>query len=198
MKIIDIDTLIGAYENGFFPMAENAEDKNFYWVEPENRGIIPLDEFHIPKRLKRIVNQKVFEVTVNQDFNEVVRQCAEKTKNRKNTWINETIKELYGELHKRGFAHSVECRKDGELVGGLYGVHIKSAFFGESMFSRMTNASKIALVHLVERLKKNKFKLLDAQFMNEHLKQFGAIEIPQKEYIKILKNALGQNTQFNA
>ena len=193
---INVDTLLNAYANGIFPMAENADDETFYWVEPKTRGVIPLEEFHAPKRLIRLVKQNVFEVTFNTDFNEVLNQCAAKTLDRKDTWINQTIKDIYRELHKNGFAHSVECRIEGELVGGLYGVHLQSAFFGESMFSRYTNASKVALVYLVERLKTQKFKLLDAQFINEHLKQFGAIEIDQQEYLKQLKIALNHNTSF--
>lgn len=196
MEKLNVDSLLDAYANGIFPMAENAEDKGFYWVEPENRGIIPLDKFHIPKRLERTVKQNIFDITINTEFNEVVRLCSEKTNNRKSTWINKSITDMYREMHKNGHAHSVECRIEGKLVGGLYGVQLQSAFFGESMFSRHNNASKVALVHLVERLKNNGFILLDTQFINEHLKQFGAIEIPQKEYLKILKIALRKNTKF--
>ena len=193
---INVDTLLNAYANGIFPMAENAQDKTFYWVEPKTRGVIPLETFHVPKRLRRIVKQNLFDITVNTDFNEVLNQCAARTLDRKDTWINQTIKDIYGELHKNGFAHSVECRIDGELVGGLYGVHLQSAFFGESMFSRYTNASKVALVYLVERLRTQQFMLLDAQFMNEHLKQFGAVEIDQQEYLKQLRIALNVNATF--
>ncbi|WP_406853405.1 leucyl/phenylalanyl-tRNA--protein transferase [Brevundimonas sp. BH3] len=171
-------------------MGEARDDPRVFLVEPDQRGIFPLDGFHIPTRLKRTVRGEPFDIRVNTAFLSVVDACASPAKGREDTWINGPIRRLYGELHALGHAHSVECWKDEVLVGGLYGVTLGSAFFGESMFSRMTDASKVALVHLVARLKRGGFTLLDAQFITEHLMQFGAQEIPQSTYLRKLGPAL--------
>ena len=188
--------LLDAYASGLFPMAEDREDPRLYWVDPDTRGIIPIEGFHIPRRLRRTVRQDPFAVTVDQDFRAVIEACAEAAPGRRSTWINEEIVHVYTELHRLGAAHSVECRRDGELVGGLYGVSLKSAFFGESMFSRATDASKVALVHLVARLKAGGYRLLDAQFVTDHLTQFGIREIPRTAYHRLLGRALGRNGNF--
>ena len=197
MMEVTPEVLLRAYACGIFPMSESADDPGLFWVAPELRGIIPLDDFHVPKRLKRTVRQNKFEITVNRAFNEVVGLCAEETDLRHETWINNRIRELYCELHKMGHAHSVEARLDGTLVGGLYGVSLGGAFFGESMFSRARDASKVALVHLVERMKNRGFELLDTQFNTEHLAQFGAIEIPRSEYEELLQAAIEKHVIFD-
>ncbi len=188
--------LLKAYACGIFPMAESADDPGLFWVEPEKRGIIPLDSFHIPKRLARTVRQNRFEIRFDSDFGAVIDACAEAAPARNTTWINGRIKRLYGELFELGHCHSVEAWMDGELVGGLYGVKLGAAFFGESMFSRVTDASKVALVHLVERLRAKDFKLLDTQFTTEHLIKFGAIDVPRAEYEILLQNALNHEAEF--
>jgi leucyl/phenylalanyl-tRNA--protein transferase len=184
------DILLRAYSVGLFPMAEAADDPDIFWVEPEVRGIIPLDEFHVSKSLRKTMRQSRMSIRVNTAFEAVMAGCAEAAPDRPSTWINSTIRQLYAELHRMGHAHSVEAFEDDELVGGLYGVSMGAAFFGESMFSRRTNASKICLVHLVERLRERQFRLLDTQFTTEHLKTFGAIDIPKDEYLDILRDAL--------
>jgi leucyl/phenylalanyl-tRNA--protein transferase len=182
--------LLAAYSNGYFPMADTADSPILHWMYPEMRGILPLDTFHTPKSLARFIKKHPFTITTDKAFPDVIRACAEVTKERDETWINEKIVKLYCELWENGFAHSVECWQDSVLVGGLYGVSIGGAFFGESMFSRVSNASKVALVHLVELLKNAGYTLLDAQFTNEHLKQFGIVEIPRKDYLEKLEKAL--------
>lgn len=184
------DILLRAYSIGLFPMAESSDDPEIFWVEPEMRGILPLDGFHISKSLTKTVRKRPFDIRFDTAFERVITYCAEPAEDRPSTWINTTIRKLYTELHRMGHAHSVEAWEDEELVGGLYGVSLGSAFFGESMFSRRTNASKICLVHLVERLKAKGFTLLDTQFTTEHLKTFGAIDIPKDEYLKLLKKAV--------
>ncbi|SOE17267.1 leucyl/phenylalanyl-tRNA--protein transferase [Hoeflea halophila] len=184
------DLLLRAYASGLFPMADSADDPDLFWVEPEVRGLLPLDGFHVPKRLARTVRQAPFEIRINTAFETVVAACAESVENRPSTWINSTITELYSELHRLNHAHSVEAWRDGKLVGGLYGVSLRRAFFGESMFSRATDASKICLVHLVERLCARGFVLLDTQFTTEHLKRFGAIDVPREDYVDLLAEAL--------
>nr|WP_290129044.1 leucyl/phenylalanyl-tRNA--protein transferase [Hoeflea alexandrii] len=189
--------MLRAYASGLFPMADSADDPDLFWVEPELRGVLPLDAFHIPRRLARTVRQAPFEIRFNTAFDQVVAACAESVENRPSTWINSTITELYGKLHRLNHAHSVEAWLDGELVGGLYGVSLRRAFFGESMFSRATDASKICLVHLVEKLRKRGFVLLDTQFTTEHLKRFGAIDIPRDDYSGMLAEALeGRDLPF--
>ena len=184
------DILLRAYSIGLFPMAESSDDPEIFWVEPEMRGILPLDGFHISKSLAKTVRKRPFDIRFDTAFERVITYCAEPAEDRPSTWINTTIRKLYTELHRMGHAHSAEAWEDEELVGGLYGVSLGSAFFGESMFSRRTNASKICLVHLVERLRAKGFTLLDTQFTTEHLKTFGAIDIPKDEYLKLLKKAV--------
>ena len=189
--------LLKAYSVGLFPMAEDAADPTLYWVEPEMRGIIPLDMFHVPRSLAKLVRQGRFHITINAGFNAVMRACAEPAPGRGRTWINRTILDLYGDLHRMGHAHSVEAWDDDQLVGGLYGVTLGRAFFGESMFSRVRDASKVCLVHLVERLKGRGFILLDTQFTTEHLKRFGAVDIPRADYEQMLAEALIGEAAFD-
>ena len=192
------ELLLKAYSVGLFPMAESADDPALFWVDPERRGIMPLDAFHVPRSLRKTVRKGEFQVSCDTDFVGVVRACAEPTANRPSTWINEEIVRLYAALHRMGNAHSVECRRDGALVGGLYGVALGGAFFGESRFSRATDASKVALVHLVARLKRGGFLLLDAQFITAHLARFGALEVPRAKYRRQLATALAQPARFPA
>ena len=196
MTTITPKILLQAYTVGIFPMAEAAEDNALYWVEPDERGIIPLRGLRISQSLRKQVRKQSFEIRIDSAFSEVIEACAAKTKNRKSTWINERICKLYTQLHKMGHCHSVECWQDGNLVGGLYGVKIGAAFFGESMFSRVTNASKVALVHLVARLNAGGFQLLDAQFMNPHLKTLGAIVISKADYNELLPSAIEASADF--
>lgn len=187
------DILLRAYSIGLFPMAESADDPEIFWVEPEVRGVLPLDDFHISRSLAKVIRKRPFDIRVNTAFDRVIDLCAEAADDRPNTWINATIRLLYSELHRMGHAHSVEAWEGEELVGGLYGVSLGSAFFGESMFSRRTNASKICLVHLVEHLKTKNFTLLDTQFTTEHLKTFGAIDVPKEDYLEMLKEAVSSS-----
>ena len=196
MTTITPQILLKAYAAGIFPMAESAEDTALYWVEPDERGIIPLRGLRISHSLRKQVRKQIFEIRIDTVFPEVIEACAAKTKNRKSTWINARICKLYSQLHKMGHCHSVECWKDGKLVGGLYGVKIGAAFFGESMFSRATDASKVALVHLVARLNAGGFQLLDAQFMNPHLKTLGAIVISKADYRELLPPAIDASADF--
>jgi len=192
------DLLLRAYAVGIFPMAESAEDDEVFWVDPEQRGILPLDGFHLPRRLKRTLRSGDFEIRCDTAFEEVVRACAEPTEDRPKTWINDEIVRLYLALFRRGSAHSVEAWHGDELIGGLYGVQLKAAFFGESMFSRATDASKVALAHLVARLKLGGFRLLDTQFVTSHLEQFGALEISRADYHARLTEALTADAHFPA
>jgi len=195
MKITP-QVLLKAYACGLFPMAESADDPTLYWIEPDQRGVIPLDTFHVPRSLSKIIRKGVFDVRVDTDFDGVISGCAELTSERRETWINQPIRELYGELFHMGFCHTVECWKDGALMGGLYGIHIGGAFFGESMFSRIPDASKVALVHLRNRLKAGGFTLLDTQFVTDHLRKFGAHEVPRAEYNELLQDALQVDSDF--
>ncbi len=190
MEMIDPDILLRAYAYGVFPMGGSAASDKLYWVDPEERGVLPLEGFHIPKRLQRTVRRDPFVVTVDTCFRRVMEACATETDERKGTWINEAILDAYTILHERGAAHSVECWQGDDLVGGLYGVSLGRAYFGESMFSRVRDASKVALVHLVGRLIAGGFTLLDTQFVTEHLAQFGAVEIPRDIYKALLNDAL--------
>ena len=190
------ELVLRAYALGIFPMAESREDPEVHWIDPESRGILPLDAFHIPRKLRRRVRRGDFDVRCDTDFLSVIRGCAAQAVNRPDTWINDTIEHLYSELHAMGFAHSVECWQNGQLVGGLYGVSLGAAFFGESMFSQETDASKVALVHLVARLIKGGYKLLDTQFTTPHLIQFGAMEIPRAEYRDWLAKAVPRQATF--
>jgi leucyl/phenylalanyl-tRNA--protein transferase len=188
--------LLAAYAAGIFPMAEDADSPVIHWVEPRQRGIIPLDRFHVPRRLRRTFRQRPFEIAVDTDFDSVIRACAEPTPSRPRTWLNEELIELYVEVHRLGFAHSVECRRDGRLVGGLYGISLHAAFFGESMFTRERDASKLALVELVGRLRHAGYRLLDAQFLTDHLGRFGAVELPRRAYAALLARALAAEARM--
>lgn len=184
------DELLHCYATGVFPMGEARDDPRIFLVEPEQRGVIPLNAFHIPTRLRRTVRSETFTVRVNTAFDAVVDACAASSAGREDSWINAPIRRLYVALNARGQAHSIECWQDERLVGGLYGVTLGGAFFGESMFSLERDASKVALVHLVARLKRGGWRLLDTQFLTTHLAQFGAVETPQADYLKQLKPAL--------
>jgi len=186
------EILLRAYAEGLFPMAERRGDPTLYWVSPEKRGIIPLDGFYVPHRLARTVRSGQFVVTADQAFRDVMQACAAPAPGREETWINGEILRLYTALHAGGHAHSIECWQAGELVGGLYGVRLGAAFFGESMFSRARDASKVALVHLVKGLRRGGFVLLDTQFITAHLARFGAIEIAREQYLLKLADALGR------
>lgn len=190
--------LLKAYGCGIFPMAESADDPGLYWIEPERRGVLPLDRFHVPRRLARTIRQDRYEIRVDTAFEAVIDGCADPAPHRARTWINSRIRQLYSDLHRMGHAHSVEAWSDGELVGGLYGVRLAGAFFGESMFSRARDASKVALAHLVARLIAGGFVLLDAQFITEHLTQFGAVEISRRQYQLRLEQALTVHADFSA
>ena len=185
--------LLQAYSAGVFPMADGRKDDELFWVDPENRGIIPLDKFHVPRSLAKTVRKDIFEVRTDTAFRDVVKACSKPARGRETTWISERIETLYTDLYERGFAHSVECWQDGRLAGGLYGVSLGGAFFGESMFHVVTDASKVALVHLVARLRRGRFSLLDTQFITSHLRQFGTVEIPRAEYHARLRSALIQH-----
>ena len=184
------ELVLRAYRQGLFPMAETRRSDRLYWLDPERRGVLPLDRFHLPRRLRRTVLSDAFAVTVDQDFSATIGCCAAPAPGRHETWINPEILHLFTELHRMGHAHSVECRRDGSLVGGLYGVAIGGVFFGESMFSLCRDASKVALVHLVARLRLGGFRLLDTQFLTGHLAQFGAEEVSRDEYRQALVLAL--------
>lgn len=191
------EQLLDCYRRGVFPMADAADDPRLFLVDPDHRGVIPLGrEFHVPKRLARTVRQDVFEVRTNTAFTQVVALCAAPALNRKATWINTPIINLYSALSRMGHAHSVECWRDGQLVGGLYGVSLGGAFFGESMFSRARDASKVALVHLVARLIYGGFSLLDTQFRTDHLDQFGVVEVPRARFKTKLDAALKLTADF--
>lgn len=190
-KILDPHFLLMAYRNGYFPMADSKEGE-IAWYSPERRGIIELENFVVPRSLRRVVRQEIYELRINAAFEETIRACAD----REETWISEEIVQCYQELHRQGYAHSVETWQDGHLVGGLYGVALGGAFFGESMFSRKPDASKVALVALVRRLKERGFVLLDTQFVTEHLSRYGAVEIARQDYLNRLQNALVLTVSF--
>jgi len=196
MLEITPELLLQAYRIGVFPMGERRDDPRLYWLDPRLRAVLPLDGFHLPKRLARTVRNGLFEVSADTAFTDTMRACAEPRPGHPESWINDPILDLYGELFARGHAHSIECRRNGGLVGGLYGVSVGAAFFGESMFSRERDASKVALVHLVARLIKGGFRLLDCQFMTEHLRSFGAIEIPRDDFRALLAEAVEQTATF--
>jgi leucyl/phenylalanyl-tRNA--protein transferase len=190
------ELLLRAYAAGIFPMAESAGSDELHWYDPTMRGILPLDRFHVPRSLRKTVRRSPFEVRTDTAFRAVVEACGAPAPERESTWINGRIVDLYTELFRRGFAHSVECWREGRLVGGLYGVSLGGAFFGESMFSRETDASKVALVHLVARLVAGGYELLDTQFVTGHLGRFGAVEIPRREYRTRLARALQRTVRF--
>lgn len=191
---LDPQQLLYAYAQGIFPMAH--EDGEIYWYDPDPRAILPLEGFHVPRRLARTVRQEPFDIRVDKAFREVIEACAAPAPGRESTWISDGIIEAYNRLHSLGFAHSVEAWQDGRLVGGLYGVAINSFFAGESMFSRERDASKVTLVHLVERLQERGFLLLDIQFLTDHFRQFGAVEIARREYRALLARALAKENAF--
>ncbi|WP_312166224.1 leucyl/phenylalanyl-tRNA--protein transferase [Phenylobacterium sp.] len=196
MKRFGPRELLQCYARGVFPMADAREDDRVFLIDPEKRGIVPLDSFHVSRRLARTVRGDPFEIRIDTAFRQVVVECAAPKPGRTETWINGVIEDLYAQLFEMGHAHSVECWADGELVGGLYGVSLGAAFFGESMFSRRTDASKVAMVHLVARLLADGFQLLDAQFITDHLTTFGAVEVPRAEYHRRLARALEAQADF--
>lgn len=181
--------LLACYARGVFPMADSRADPRIFLLDPDERGILPLDDFHVPRRLRRTIRQDVYRVTVDRAFADVVAGCAAPAPGRDDTWINPRIVRLYTELHRRGDAHSIEVWRGSQLVGGLYGVRLGAAFFGESMFSRARDASKVGLAHLAARLRAGGFELLDAQFITEHLRQFGAREVSRTDYHELLDSA---------
>ncbi len=197
MQRFDANILLDCYRRGVFPMAESREDNNIFLVDPDLRGIIPLSGMHVSKSLRKVVRRGEFDVTFDACFETVISECARETQDRQETWINGGIDFLYNQLHQMGHAHSVETWQDGKLVGGLYGVSVGGAFFGESMFSRATNASKVALYHLVERLNARNYVLLDTQFMTDHLRSLGGQEIIRAEFQDLLQEALKVKTSFH-
>lgn len=196
MLPLTADVLLRAYATGIFPMARNRHDSRLYWVDPDQRGVIPLDAFHVPRSLRKVLKQDLFEVRVDTAFEKVIRLCGTPTPDRPDTWINDEIIRLFTELHQLGLAHSVETWHGGDLLGGLYGLSLGGAFFGESMFSRATDASKVALVHLVARLRHGGYMLLDTQFVTDHLERFGTIEIPRHQYLRLLARAIDHKAEF--
>ena len=191
-----VEDLIACYARGVFPMADARDDDEIFLIDPEERGVIPLDAFHVPRRLARTLRSDRFQVRINADFEAVLDACAEARPNRPETWISTPIKGLYMELYRRGFAHSVEAWQDGQFAGGLYGVSLGAAFFGESMVSFARDASKVALAHLVARLKAGQYRLLDAQFMTDHLSQFGGVTLSRTQYRKRLSAAIASDSDF--
>ena len=193
---IPINSVIEAYKQGMFPMAETYSSKEIYWIEPKKRGVFLFNNIKIPKKFKKFLKKNNFQIAIDNNFEQVINNCAKLNSSRKDTWINSTIKKIYIEMYNNGLAHSVECYLNKELVGGLYGIKIGRIFFGESMFSFVSNASKVTLVHLLERLKIGGFKILDTQFINEHLKQFGAIEVSNKEFKNIIEKNVDKKANF--
>lgn len=187
---ISPDLLLRAYASGVFPMAEDADDPEVFWVRPQKRGIIPLDRYHVPRSLRKVIRQHRFDIRLDTDFDGVIEGCASGTGKRARTWINQPIREVYAALFQRGHCHTVEAWREGQLVGGLYGVTLGRAFFGESMFSREADASKVCLIYLIEHLIERGFVLLDTQFTTPHLERFGAIEVPRIRYEQLLEEAL--------
>ncbi len=196
MQTLTPDLLLYAYASGLFPMANDRDDPSIYWIEPRRRGILPLDEFHASKSLRKVIRQGRFEIMVDQMFPAVIDACAGPAPDRPRTWLNDELIRLYVELFGRGYAHSVETWREGRLVGGLYGVALGAAFFGESMFSRERDASKVALAALIDILRAGGFQLLDTQFITDHLRQFGTVEVSRTAYQRLLKRALQQPAVF--
>ena len=190
------EILLQAYAAGIFPMAEDADDPGLFWLEPQHRGTIPLDGVHVPRRLARTVRSDIFEIRIDSDFDAVVTQCAAPAPDRDRTWINQRIRQLYGTLFDRGHCHTVEAWRDGRLVGGLYGVRLGGAFFGESMFHIERDASKVAFIHLAARLRAGGFALLDAQFVTDHLARFGAVEMARRDYKRALAGAIATEADW--
>ncbi len=194
MNPLTADDLVYGYVNGIFPMAD--ADGTLYWYSPDPRAIIPIDTYKPSKSLRPVLNKRQFEIRIDYDFEGVMRQCAAPRSQEDGTWISENIIKAYTDLHRLGMAHSVEAYEHGQLVGGLYGVSIGAAFFGESMFHRVSNASKVAFHALIELLRERDFRLLDTQFMNDNVRRFGAVEIPKLEYVGRLRQAIAVKTRF--
>lgn len=190
------EELLQCYRRGVFPMADSRDDPRLFLVDPDVRGVLPLDRFHVSKSLRKTIARNIFDVRTDTAFARVLELCAAEAPDRPSTWINTPIFNLYAALHRLGFAHSVECWQEGDLVGGLYGVSLKGAFFGESMFSRRTDASKVALAHLVARLKRGGYRLLDTQFVTPHLRQFGVEEVDRATFLDLLEAALQVGADF--
>lgn len=190
MQVLTSELLLCAYASGLFPMANDRHDPTIHWIEPRRRGVLPLDGFHVPRSLRKLIRQNRFEIRTDRDFRQVITACAASRPERPRTWLNDELIELYCELHELGYTHSVESWLDGRLVGGLYGVSLGAAFFGESMFSHARDASKVALVSLVDRLRAGGYRLLDTQFVTDHLRQFGATELSRAAYRARLREAL--------
>jgi len=197
MRPLTPEMLLSAYCQGAFPMGRDRDDPDLVWLSPEMRGVLPLSGLHVSRSLKKTLRKPPFDVTADTDFAGVVAACAAPAPGREDTWITPRIADLYTRLHEMGFAHAIECRKEGELVGGLYGISIGAAFFGESMFSRRTDASKVALVHLAARLRAGGYTLLDTQFITPHLSTFGAVEIPRSLYLRRLALAIRGEADFH-
>ena len=197
MPDVTPEVLLRAYKAGIFPMSESCDDPDIFWVDPRVRGILPVENFHVPRRLKRTVRSERFEITINMEFKSIMEGCAASVGNRPKTWINGQIIELYTALHDMGFAHSIECWRNGLLSGGLYGIALGGVFFGESMFSRERDSSKVALVHLIARMRAGNFMFVDTQFISKHLSKFGAIEISRSRYQSLLKQAISIKSNFN-
>jgi leucyl/phenylalanyl-tRNA--protein transferase len=191
---LDPDLVLRAYAMGVFPMAEHRDEASVFWVEPRQRAILPIDGFHRSRSLRKTLTSGRFRVTADAAFEQVIALCAESADDRPDTWINPAIERVFGELHRRGFAHSVECWDGEQLVGGLYGLALGRAFFGESMVSRARDASKVAIAALVARLRLGGFTLLDCQFMTEHLASLGAVEVPRETYLSLLSDSLGEGS----
>jgi len=194
--ILTTELLLEAYKQGLFPMAYSSGSPYIHWICPEMRGQISIEDIHIPRSLKKTLRKKPYEIRIDTAFEDVIKACAKPEADRPETWINDPIIKAYCQLHKDGYGHSIECRQDGKLVGGLYGLAIGGAFFGESMFSKERDASKVALIHLVARLWKGGFTLLDTQFVNDHLQQFGVHEITHRDYLRQLKPAVKKQADF--
>ncbi len=200
MHPLDPDLLLRAYAAGIFPMADGRDAADLFWVEPKRRGVLPLDAFHLPRSLAKLLRQERFELSADRAFDAVMQACAAPGpgRGRQESWINGPILDGYSQLHRLGFAHSIECWQDGALAGGLYGVKLGAAFFGESMFTRVRDASKVALAHLIARLRAGGFRLLDTQFLTDHLARFGAVEVPRAAYRASLDSALSVDGNFFA
>jgi leucyl/phenylalanyl-tRNA--protein transferase len=196
MQVLSPELLLCAYASGLFPMANDRCDPTIHWIEPRRRGILPLEAFHVPRSLRKVIRQARFEIRVDSAFSEVIEACAASRPERPRTWLNDELIEMYCTLHERGFAHSVEAWAEGRLAGGVYGVSLGAAFFGESMFTRRRDASKIALVDLVERLRAGGYRLLDTQFVTDHLRRFGAIEVSRPAYRALLRDAIETPATF--
>jgi len=196
MQVLSPEILLCAYASGVFPMANDRHDPNIHWIEPKRRGILPLDRLHVPRSLRKVIRQGRFAVKVDSAFPQVIASCAEARPERPRTWLNDELMELYCALHELGYAHSVETWAEGRLVGGVYGVSLGAAFFGESMFSRQHDASKVALVELARRLHAGGYQLMDTQFVTDHLRQFGVIEIPRAAYRSLLRKAIATSATF--